>query len=501
MFMNGQKRPDKQASASHDINEDVEKKKNVVKKSSPSVEISKMKGSCHTGLKAPKFNDQGACARCKHTTLTTESITCELCDGTFHACCREKNGYSSSTAICTPTFHEKLMPVMTKYGSANAQRWGNLFFICNSCNKNFKSYKRSLTHQTSLPSVSGKTASAKLCVEVGTVTDMCDIPTDAASTIGVQSSLIPAISTIVTKNVETMFGSLQESLLSNIEDIIADKFRFATPAAAPLTSSTFMRRGSSDSTTSSDSCYSSIIGQPAPSMMSPPGVIPPSPETRSPEVVSVESVPPKAYNSFFTNPLHQGQGTPNVSEQPAEKSSTCPEVEMSGAICEDVKDHVIVLNSNENTNLEEAEKYVEQALKNVPLQFLRTNKKSKKIIVSCPSECDKTKAKSLLAASEIVNSHKMTVQDARKMLPKVTVANIPKSILSPLHEDRQSTSPDDYRARAKELLTTKFLEKNSEIEELVLKCTGGRPTEYTVFFLLLSQAHLALQSDYLCISH
>ena len=31
--------------------------------------------------------------------------------------------------------------------------------------------------------------------------------------------------------------------------------------------------------------------------------------------------------------------------------------------------------------------------------------------------------------------------------------------------------------------------------------TGGRPTEYTVFFLLLSQAHLALQSDYLCISH
>ena len=110
--MNGQKRPDKQASASHDDNEDVEKKKNVCKKSSPSVEISKMKGSCHTGLKAPKFNDQGACARCKHTTLTTESITCELCDGTFHACCREKNGYSSSTAICTPTFHQKLMPVI-----------------------------------------------------------------------------------------------------------------------------------------------------------------------------------------------------------------------------------------------------------------------------------------------------------------------------------------------------------------------------------------------------
>ena len=471
MSMNGQKRPDKQASASHDDNEDVEKKKNVCKKSSPSVEISKMKGSCHTGLKAPKFNDQGACARCKHTTLTTESITCELCDGTFHACCREKNGYSSSTAICTPTFHEKLMPVMTKYGSANAQRWGNLFFICNSCYKNFKSYKKSLSCQTSPPSVSGKTASAKQCFEVGTVTDSCDIPTDAESTIGVNSSLIPAISTIVTKNVETMFGSLQESLLSNIEDIIADKIRFATPAAAPLTSSTFLRRGSSDSTTSSDSCYSSIIGQPAPSMMSPPSVIPPSPsmESCSPEVVSVEPVPPKAYTSFFTNPLLQGQGTPNVSEHPAEKSSICPQVEISGSICEDIKDHVIVLNSNENTNLEEAEKNVEQALKNVPLHFLRTNKRSKKIIVSCPSESDKTKAKSLLAASEIVNSHKMTVQDAKKMLPKVTVSNIPKSVLSPLHEERQSTSLEDYRARAKELLTTKFLEKNSEIEELVLK--------------------------------
>ena len=473
MSMNGQKGPDKQASASHDNNEEVEKKKRVCKKSTPSVEVSKLK-DCPTGMKAPKFNGLGACVRCKHTALTTESITCELCDCTFHACCREKKGYPSSTAICTPTFHEKLMPVMTKYGTANANRWGNLFFICNSCCKSFKSYKSSLSRQTSPSSFSDKAASVKQCVEVGTVTDPCDTTTDVESNTAtdVHSSLIPAISTIVTKNVETMFGSLQESLLSNIEDIIADKIRFATPAAAPLTSSTFLRRGSSDSTTSSDSCYSSIIGQPAPSMMSPPSVIPPSPsmESHSPEVVSVEPVPPKAYTSFFTNPLQQGQGAPNVSEQPAEKSSICPEVEMSGSIGEDVKDHVIVLNSNENTNLEEAEKNVEQALKNVPLHFLRTNKKSKKIIVSCPSESDKTKAKSLLAASEIVNSHRMTVQDARKMLPKVTVANIPKSILSPLHEDRQSTSLEDYRARAKELLTTKFLEKNSEIEELVLKC-------------------------------
>ena len=31
--------------------------------------------------------------------------------------------------------------------------------------------------------------------------------------------------------------------------------------------------------------------------------------------------------------------------------------------------------------------------------------------------------------------------------------------------------------------------------------TGGHPTEYTVFFLLLSRAYLALQSDYLCILH
>ena len=469
MSMNGQKGPDKQASASHDNNEEVEKKKNVCKKSTPSVEVSKMKG-CPTGVKAPKFNGLGACVRCKHTALTTESITCELCDSTFHACCREKSGYSSSTAICTPTFHEKLMPVMTKYGSANANRWGNLFFICNSCNKNFKSYKSSLSRQTSPPSFSGKAASVKQCAEVGTVTDPCDMTTgDVESNIGsgVHSSLIPAISSIVTKNVETMFGSLQESLLSNIEEIVADKIRSATKAA-PLTSSTFLRRGSSDSTTSSDSCYSSIIAQPAPSMMSPPSLIPPSPNmvACSPEEVSFDPVPPKAYTSFFTDPLHQG--TPNVSENLAEKSSTRPEVEISGSIREDNRDHVIVLNSNENTNLEEAEKNVEQTLKNVPLHFLRTNKKSKKIIISCPSDSDKIKAKSLLAASEIVN--KMTVQDAKKMLPKVTVSNIPKSILAPIHEGRQNTSLADYRVRAKELLTTKFLEKNSEIEELVLKC-------------------------------
>ena len=73
--------------------------------------------------------------------------------------------------------------------------------------------------------------------------------TDVESNIGtgVHSSLIPAISSIVTKNVETMFGSLQESLLSNIEEIVADKIRLATKGAAPLTSSTFFRRRSSDS--------------------------------------------------------------------------------------------------------------------------------------------------------------------------------------------------------------------------------------------------------------
>ena len=456
---------DKQGTVSNFDSKQIKLKKSKT----PSVEVPKKKG-CPTGMKAPKFNDQGACNRCKHSTITTESITCELCDVTFHACCREKNGNSSSSAICTPTFHEKLLPVMTKYGTANANRWGNIFFICNSCKNDFKSFKSSRSLHT-CPSLSGKTASAKKSAEVGTVTDSCGITTDAEDNIGAHSSMIPVLSSIVTKNVETLFGSLQESLLSNLEQMMVDKIRPASPEAAPFTSSTFLRRGSSDSITSSDSCYSSLIGQPAPSMMSPPSVHPPISSVVSPssDEVLVGSVPSKTYASFFTDPLHQVT-KPNFNEQPAENSSKYPDVEMNGSSRDEgIKDHVIVLNSNENTNLEEAEKNVEQALKSVPMNFLRTNRKSKKIIISCPSDADKTKAKSLLAASEEVSSHKMTVQDARKMLPKVTVSNIPNSILSPLHKGRQNTSLVDYRIKAKDILTTKFLEKNHEIGELVLK--------------------------------
>lgn len=59
------------------------------------------------------------------------------------------------------------------------------------------------------------------------------------------------------------------------------------------------------------------------------------------------------------------------------------------------------------------------------------------------------------------------MQDATKMLPKVTVSNIPNSLLTSLHEGKSSNSVEEYRFKVKDLLTTKFLEKNEDIEDQV----------------------------------
>ena len=103
------------------------------------------------------------------------------------------------------------------------------------------------------------------------------------------------------------------------------------------------------------------------------------------------------------------------------------------------------------------------------MNYLRTNKKSNKIVISFPTDADKEKGKTVLAATTEISSLNVKVQEAKKMLPKVTVTNIPNSLLSSLHSDKPSLSLIDYRAKVKELLETKFLEKNSEIQNLVTK--------------------------------
>ena len=99
----------------------------------------------------------------------------------------------------------------------------------------------------------------------------------------------------------------------------------------------------------------------------------------------------------------------------------------------------------------------------------RRRKKSNKIVISFPTDADKEKGKTVLAATTEISSLNVKVQEAKKMLPKVTVTNIPNSLLSSLHSDKPSLSLIDYRAKVKELLETKFLEKNSEIQNLVTK--------------------------------
>ena len=70
-----------------------------------------------------------------------------------------------------------------------------------------------------------------------------------------------------------------------------------------------------------------------------------------------------------------------------------------------------------------------------------------------------------LANSRDVIQSKITVNEARKMFPKVTVTNIPNSIIS--HITSVKPAPPDLREKLKSFLESKFLEKNESVKEMV----------------------------------
>ena len=130
----------------------------------------------------PKFNDKGVCVRCKSDQLVTESICCSICNDRFHACCKEKNGVVSNTAICPPSSHKLLMPLITKYGRNNADRWGNFMFMCNSCEKKVRSLCGNAAKLTS--NVSSDTSDLETStVKIDTSTDCNDLSIDNLSLI------------------------------------------------------------------------------------------------------------------------------------------------------------------------------------------------------------------------------------------------------------------------------------------------------------------------------
>ena len=452
---------------------------------------------------APKFNESAVCVRCKSNNITDESVCCQVCDVRFHGCCREKNGNSSSTAICTPSAFKLIMPLVKKYGKQNENRWGNYMFVCNTCSKKVLSLKGnhskipteskdSSNYVDSETQTTGKdrfnyvdsetqtTDSTSEAVDISSADsetqttdliqndDLLLFPGDHPSCMNTlrettdteNSTFVASVSNLVTKNVETMMTDFKDDLLSRLDGLISNKLKSTLEIGSPYPlSSTHLRprvpSTSSLSTVSLDDC---------------------------PKVIDDNSLSSASFSSIeLSDPLEKernyqkalvGNLSHSVRKEipsqkivcnspiPAPPSSEAPPSDLSAS------EHITVLKVDENAevSLSEVEKLAGEALRTTPLTNLIPRPKGSKIVISFPTAEDREKGKKALEESTIVTTHKVSVNDAKKMFPKVTVTNIPNSIVSHITSDK--TLPN-VRESLKAFLETKFLEKNVDIEKMI----------------------------------
>ena len=368
----------------------------------------------------PKFSDKGLCTNCKSDQCISESICCYLCDGRFHACCREKTNAVSSYAICTPTSHKVLMPLIAKYGQANAQRWGQIMFMCNKCEvrvRRLKNLTSKFIH-----------ASCQTGVEISSIVDS-ECQTDAAK-LNVTNSECQATDDNSNVNYST---NSKSSLIDDIKPLLCDlKFDILKDVEqlinCKLTESSIKHDVEED-------------------------------------------VAPKL---LYSTSVSSGIAIENSSENPILHSNKAVNVPKSSMENES-KDQIVVLSTtSQSVEVDEITKVIDEKFENIPFNYVKTNNTNKKIILGFPSEKYACSGKQLLESCPTLIDNNYSIADAKKVYPKITVSNIPNYLISHVISEKQRMTTDSYRGQLKDTLLNKILEKNGKIKDFQ---SGGKVFE------------------------
>ena len=471
-------------------------------------QVSKVSKDCKNVSHAvPKFNSAGQCSRCKSLRNLDESITCGLCGDLFHAVCLTRKGTLDDQAICPKGFLDKVRPAMAHWGKFS-DRWGNFMFHCNKCSQKIKSLSKSnhsrpsdtqnLRLQKSVEVQVGpimidsdhSTPDFNNLIDGGNVTTPIRLNSDdtAVEETPPVSNIVASVSNVVTKNVESMLGNFKDNILNSMEEIIAVKLQTALATVSPISSSFRQRAPSTDSTpslssgsnvsllhsdvfprrvsidddslTSTSDSSSSVIefSSCTDSGIESNSAVPNIRESSTMKPLSSDLASSKSYKEVLTSNLD------SPGELPANPMAKCP----SQLPLVDGSDHIVVLKVDEvSTTLAEVENMADKALKNIPVNFIEGHPRSNKVIVSFPSTQHKGKGMRALTESKDISEGKITVSEAKKMFPKITVTNIPNSLLSPITSLYPTLPPHELREKLKPFLEDKFLEKNENVQNLV----------------------------------
>ena len=406
------------------------------------------------------------CVNCKKGNHLTDSIVCQLCNTSFHALCKTKSSSNvDDTAICTPTFLTSVRPVIAKYGT-NAKRWGNFLFVCVNCNDELKTFMNSKKEE-------------RVTVDCGVNTDLelNEAPKTSGSILLSDDEDRPdkneELITEVIDQVQIILKGFENGFLSRVDTMLDDKL-------SSMSSHNFntmsMRRTPTPS--SSSGVWSSA-----------------SVSSFEPEILSEQSPSAPLLTPSFSNVLQMTtplradmQSSVKESIDARAKTATDREIELIKDKCSDNENsslnsnsptrhtaddsqHIIVLrmDKSKSANLNETKQSVSKILKSVPVINMKENIRDKKVVIQLPSVENKQLAKELLLKSPMVKNSNIIVDDTKKMLPKITVANIPNYIFSDIDpkSNTNNVNSQSDRELMKSILKQGFMDKNEDVRKLV----------------------------------
>ncbi|KAL5249258.1 hypothetical protein ACHWQZ_G018198 [Mnemiopsis leidyi] len=131
---------------------------------------------------------------------------------------------------------------------------------------------------------------------------------------------------------------------------------------------------------------------------------------------------------------------------------------------------VLRMDKTNRSNLIDTKQSASKILKSVPVINMKENVRDNKLVIQLPSSKDKQLAKELLSKSSMVQTSNILVDDTKKMLPKITVANIPNYILTDIKPNsNMSILNSQTREKIKSVLKQGFMDKNEKLRKLVVE--------------------------------
>ena len=152
----------------------------------------------------------------------------------------------------------------------------------------------------------------------------------------------------------------------------------------------------------------------------------------------------------------------NVTYSPTFLNKNISRPEVSGTPNNISEEVVILTLSNEDHNLTDIHETVTKVLDDIPVSFVRVNDVTNKLTVGFPNKNIQELGENKLKNAEHLQFDGITVSQPKKMLPKLTITNIPTDIFIGI-----DISDKDKREDVKNVLKEHILKKNASTQELV----------------------------------